>query len=215
MNWLVGLKLVHICRVFTSNNAKYAGKNTNRSSLRVVDLAFTKEWAYKSESIHSSISLLLLLSRSLLGLLLALFDFSMFTIFALIIKSCKWRINIINVDVTIVKMLFFGNCSIVSIVSRSLANHVLETTEDLGLSQTWKMVLKIENWTKEVEKYSKCSGKCYVETSSKTCLVSVWKVARNRAQRELLRAWKIDILSLPLNLPLITFFLLYLVWPKL
>ena len=37
----------------------------------------------------------------------ALFDFSMFTIFALIIKSFIWRINIINVDVPIVKMLFF------------------------------------------------------------------------------------------------------------
>ena len=35
----------------------------------------------------------------------ALFDFSMFTIFAFIIKSFRWRINIINVDVTIVKML--------------------------------------------------------------------------------------------------------------
>merc|ERR1719430_2756734 len=47
------------------------------------------------------------------------------------------------------------------IVSRSVANFVLETTEDLGLSQT----------------------------SSNTCLVSEWKVARNRAQRELLRSW--------------------------
>jgi len=52
--------LVHICRVFTSNNAKYAGKNTNRSSLRVVVLAFAKEGALKSESIHSSISLFII-----------------------------------------------------------------------------------------------------------------------------------------------------------
>ena len=42
---------------------------------------------------------------------------------------------------------FFGNCSIVSIFSRSFANHVLETTEDLGLSQTWKIISNInENW---------------------------------------------------------------------
>ena len=43
------------------------------------------------------------------------------------------------------KCFFLETVPLFRLSARSVANHVLETTEDLGLSQTWKMVLKIES----------------------------------------------------------------------